>query len=419
MPLHRKRIAREAARRTRTPLDAAQLGHKVGRVIARHKPAPESHRGMAKHFRWAVHDGRLVYERDYARIDAEARLDGIYVLAVSPPRGSPHKTRCAPTRDWPTSNAGSAPSKGSTSGCAPIRHREQRRVRAHLFLCLLAGYLEWHLRRAWAPLLFHDETLADARRTRDPVAPPSLLLAPGAKRHPGVATTDGPFTASIPCSANSRPAAATPVGSPPTPRPRPCLCSPSRHRFSVAPHTSSKRSQYRELPKTEMLMPINQLNFVTPRELRVNVSIRIHPIPFFLECTGGGYGRADARKYLISRGFVNAYRERGRLARIGLAPWHGRAGGLAVEGRHARGERLTEGTFSGRTAGAFRPGGDAPVWGLARSCLGSRAAVDVDDEVARRVHYCAIVGEDRGGGIELLDDRRPSRMCPARSDRRS
>ena len=53
----------------------------------------------------------------------------------------------------------------------PIRHREERRVRAHLFVCLLAGYLEWRLRRAWAPLLFGDETLADDRRTRDPVAP--------------------------------------------------------------------------------------------------------------------------------------------------------------------------------------------------------------------------------------------------------
>ena len=157
-----ERIAREAARRTRTPLDAAQLGHKVGRVIARHK--------MAKHFRWTVHDGRLVYERDHARIDAEARLDGIYVLRTNEPAERlSHKTRCAPTRDWPTSSAGSAP--GSTSRVRPIRHREERRVRAHLFICLLAGYLEWHLRRAWAPLLFDDETLADARRTRDPVAP--------------------------------------------------------------------------------------------------------------------------------------------------------------------------------------------------------------------------------------------------------
>ena len=53
----------------------------------------------------------------------------------------------------------------------PLPHREERRVRAHLLVCLLAGYLEWHLRRAWAPLLFDDETLADARRARDPVAP--------------------------------------------------------------------------------------------------------------------------------------------------------------------------------------------------------------------------------------------------------
>ena len=166
-----ERIAREAARRTRTPLDAAQLGHKVGRVIARHKPAPESHRGMAKHFRWTVHDGRLVYERDHARTDAETRLDGIYVLRTSEPveRLSPEDTvrTCKGLADverWFRTL------KGLDIRVRPTRHREERRVRAHLFVCLLAGYLEWHLRRAWAPLLFDDETLADARRTRDPVA---------------------------------------------------------------------------------------------------------------------------------------------------------------------------------------------------------------------------------------------------------
>ena len=166
-----ERIAREAARRTRTPLDAAQLGHKVGRVIARHKPAPESHRGMAKHFRWTVHDGRLVYERDQARVDAEARLDGIYVLLTSEPAGrlSPEDTvrtykGLADVERWFRTL------KGLDIRVRPIRHREERRVRAHLLVCLLAGYLEWHLRRAWAPLLFDDETLADARRTRDPVA---------------------------------------------------------------------------------------------------------------------------------------------------------------------------------------------------------------------------------------------------------
>ena len=159
-----ERIAREAARRTRTPLDAAQLGHKVERVIARHK--------MAKHFRCAVHDGRLVHERDHACIDAEARLDGIYVLRTSEPaaRLSPEDTvrtykGLADVERWFRTL------KGLDIRVRPIRHREERRVRAHLFLCPLAGYLEWHLRRAWAPLLFDDETLADARRTRDPVAP--------------------------------------------------------------------------------------------------------------------------------------------------------------------------------------------------------------------------------------------------------
>ena len=105
-----------------------------------------------------------------ARIDAEARLDGIYVLRTSEPaeRLSPQDTvrtykGLADIERWFRT--------GLDIRVRPIRHREERRIRAHLFICLLAGYLEWHLRRAWAPLLFDDETLADARRTRDPVAP--------------------------------------------------------------------------------------------------------------------------------------------------------------------------------------------------------------------------------------------------------
>ena len=53
----------------------------------------------------------------------------------------------------------------------PIRHRVAPRVRAHLFLCALAYYVEWELRRAWAPLLFAEEDLEEARRVRDPVKP--------------------------------------------------------------------------------------------------------------------------------------------------------------------------------------------------------------------------------------------------------
>ena len=239
-----ERIAREAARRTRTPLDAAQLGHKVGRVIARHK--------MAKHLRWEVHGGRLVYERDQARIDAEARLDGIYVLRTSEPVGrlSPEDTvrtykGLADVERWFRTL------KGLDIRVRPIRHREERRVRAHLFVCLLAGYLEWHLRRAWAPLLFDDETLADDRRTRDPVA----AAQPTARaRHKKASrrTDDGwPLHSLDTLLGELATRCRNTCRVPADPSPRLCLCSPSRHRLSAAPHTSSKRSQYREPPKAE------------------------------------------------------------------------------------------------------------------------------------------------------------------------
>ena len=152
----------------------------------------------------------MVYERDQARTDAEARLDGIYVLRTSEPaeRLSPEDTvrtykGLADVERWFRTL------KGLDIRVRPIRHREERRVRAHLFVCLLAGYLEWRLRRAWAPLLFDDETLADDRRTRDPVAPAKPTARARRKKASRAPTTDSPFTASIPCSANSRPGVAT------------------------------------------------------------------------------------------------------------------------------------------------------------------------------------------------------------------
>ena len=158
-----ERVAREAARRTRKRFGAAELGRKVGRVLGRHK--------MGKHFDWEVENGRLRYRRSAERIEAEARLDGIYVLRTSEPaaRLSAQDTvrtykGLADVERWFRSL------KGLEVRVRPIRHREERRVRAHLFVCLLAGYVEWHLRRAVAPLLFDDETLEAARRTRDPVA---------------------------------------------------------------------------------------------------------------------------------------------------------------------------------------------------------------------------------------------------------
>ena len=158
-----ERVAREAARRTRKPLGAAELGRKVGRVLGRHK--------MGKHFDWEVHDGRLRFQRNAERVEAEARLDGIYVLRTSEPAARLSAQDTVRTyKGLSDVERWFRTLKGLEVRVRPIRHREERRVRAHLFVCLLAGYVEWHLRRALAPLLFEDETLDEARRSRDPVA---------------------------------------------------------------------------------------------------------------------------------------------------------------------------------------------------------------------------------------------------------
>lgn len=158
------RIAREVRRRIKTPLVAAAIGQKVGRVIDRFK--------VAKHFQLDIADGVFAYRRNPATIAAEARLDGIYVLRTSEPEARlaaadavrTYKGLAQVERLFRTL-------KGLEVLVRPIRHRDEHRVRAHVLLCLLTGYLEWHLRRAWAPLLFNDDTLEQERSTRDPVAP--------------------------------------------------------------------------------------------------------------------------------------------------------------------------------------------------------------------------------------------------------
>jgi hypothetical protein len=73
--------------------------------------------------------------------------------------------------------------KGLDIRVRPIFHRVEDRVRTHIFLCMLAYYVEWHLRRAWAPLLFEDETLAQDRRRRDPVRPAEASASAQCKKH--------------------------------------------------------------------------------------------------------------------------------------------------------------------------------------------------------------------------------------------
>ena len=151
---------------------------KVGRVRNRFK--------VGKHFELTIADGGFQWGRREAAIRRESALDGIYVIRTSEPQGhlSPEGTvrtykrlalvervfRCL---------------KGIDLRVRPIHHRTATRVRAHFFLCLLAYYVEWHMREALRPLLFDDEQLEQDRQTRDPVAP--ARSSPSAKRKKAVA----------------------------------------------------------------------------------------------------------------------------------------------------------------------------------------------------------------------------------------
>ena len=157
-------IVRQVQRRTKTPLSAAEIGQKVGKAINRYK--------VGKHFQTSITDGQFSYRRHQDMIDREAALDGIYIIRTSEPAPTlsaeeavrSYKNLAQVERAFRTL-------KGVDLAIRPIYHRTEDRVRAHIFLCLLAYYLEWHLRQAWAPLLFHDEQLADDRQHRDPVTP--------------------------------------------------------------------------------------------------------------------------------------------------------------------------------------------------------------------------------------------------------
>ena len=158
-----QKIAHEVARRTKTPLRKDDIAVKVGKVINRHK--------VGKHFLLHIEDGVFRWERDETSIQEETMLDGVYVVRTSEPKK--HLSAEDTVRSYKNLGCverGFRCLKGIDIRVRPIYHRGDPRVRAHVFLCLLAYYVEWHMRRAWSPLLFDDEALPANRKTRDPVA---------------------------------------------------------------------------------------------------------------------------------------------------------------------------------------------------------------------------------------------------------
>jgi len=169
------KIAKEVARRKKKVLTAAEIGLKVGKVLGRYK--------VGKHFACRIGEGSFTCSRRQDSIDQEAKLDGIYVLRTSEPaeRLSAEDT-VRSYKSLAEVERAFRCLKGIDLLVRPIRHRTQDRVPAHIFLCLLAYYVEWHLRRAWAPLLFEDEERRQERQRRDPILPAEPSDAAAAKK---------------------------------------------------------------------------------------------------------------------------------------------------------------------------------------------------------------------------------------------
>jgi transposase len=157
-------LATSIARQTVQPEKAADIGVRVGKIINHYK--------MAKHFALTIRDGYLGWARNEAAIQKEELLDGIYVIRTSEP--ADRLTAANGVRTYKSLalvEQSFRCLKGIDLLVRPIHHRTADRVRAHILLCMLAFYVEWHLRQAWEPLLFEDEELAADRKRRDPVLP--------------------------------------------------------------------------------------------------------------------------------------------------------------------------------------------------------------------------------------------------------
>jgi transposase len=152
----------QATERARNPLAGKEkIGMRVGRVLGRFK--------MGKHFRLEITDTAFRFERDPERIEDEARLDGIYVIrtTVQAEEMGPEDAVAAYKSLSQVERA--FRSSKTDLDVRPLHHHTEPRVRAHVFLCMLAYYVEWHLRRSLAPLLFQDHDRAAAAEQRTSV----------------------------------------------------------------------------------------------------------------------------------------------------------------------------------------------------------------------------------------------------------
>ena len=152
-----------------------KIGVRVGRVVNKYK--------VAKHFELTIEEHSFTYSLKQQQIKEEAALDGIYVLRT--PLAAATMATADVVRSYKSLAAVERAFRSLKTidlKVRPIHHRLADRVRAHILLCTLAYYVEWHMREAWRALLFADEEQA-AKATRDPVAPAKRSAPAELKAH--------------------------------------------------------------------------------------------------------------------------------------------------------------------------------------------------------------------------------------------
>jgi transposase len=181
---HLEKIA-AATKRARRPLRGKHnIGVRAGKTLNRYK--------MGKHFQLRIEDDSFHYERKTANIEREQSLDGIYVIRTSvkpealsgPQVVASYKSLSGVERAFRSLKTVDLPIR-------PIHHRLPDRVRAHIFLCMLAYYVEWHMRQLLAPLLFDEDDKPQAQAARSSIVAPAARSSSAKRKAYTKLTADG------------------------------------------------------------------------------------------------------------------------------------------------------------------------------------------------------------------------------------
>jgi hypothetical protein len=161
-----------------------RIALRVGKVLDRFK--------VGKHFLLTITETAFTFRRDQPRIDAEAALDGIYVIRTNVPAAELSAEEAVRSyKSLSTVERAFRSCKTVDLHVRPIYHQLAERVRAHVFLCMLAYYVEWHMRRKLAPLLFDDEDPAAGQAMRPSIVAPAERSASARRKASTLRTPDG------------------------------------------------------------------------------------------------------------------------------------------------------------------------------------------------------------------------------------